>query len=100
MAVDEVERAIRQRQGLGGADERGALEPEPRGVGPQRGEHAGGDVNAYGAFNDPREHQIEREIAGPSPDLERALERVAGARRAERLVELAHDLFASRAAEG
>jgi hypothetical protein len=97
VAEHEVEAVVRERQALGvgrfGLD----VEPEALGVGGERLQHSGRDVAAGRFADQPGAHQVEREVARPRADLQRASE-VAGLA-AERLAHLRGDLAEAEIAE-
>jgi hypothetical protein len=93
VAVDDVERVVRERQRLGLGADRLDVEAEPRRRLRQRVEHALRDVSRDGRAHDARLHEVEREVAGAGADLEAAL--VHPDRLAERLAQLAGHLLAA-----
>ena len=97
VAEDEVERAVLERQRLGVAGARVDLEPEARGVALQHVDHPRRDVGARRAADLAGEQEVQREVAGARPDLERVAERPGAA--GEDLPELAHDLLEPAGAE-
>jgi hypothetical protein len=94
---DEVERRVLERQRRGVADRGLDVETEPAGVAPQRREHARRHVGADRRPHDALLHEVEREVAGARPDLQRAGERTGVG--AEQLLDLAEHLGAADLAE-
>ena len=84
---NEVEAAIRERKRLGLRDNGRHLEPELLGAGSEPLEHPGRDVGRGRALDQPELQQVEREVPGAGPDLERIRERSRGLA-AERLDQL------------
>src|SRR5579859_7351807 len=94
----EIEALVREGQRLGVGPGRSHRHAKAVGVGGERSHHPGRDVSARRLPYDAGLKQVEREVAGPGADLQRA--RIAPVKLgAEELSELAQDLALADLAE-
>ena len=97
VAQHEVERPVLERERGRVREGRLHLQAEPLRVVAERLEHAGRDVGADRRPDHARLHQVEREVPGARPDLQRAPERAGSP--AEQLLDLAEHLGPADVAE-